>query len=187
MPKINITYLYLNLFYMTKWRRIMMPPRWQHRSFVTSLPLTRTTSNYSRTRHHWENPRTQGEAEAPLHHTDQDRRISRVKAAAAKCWPHCRTAPPPGQHSTTWRGVLWASSSPSGKKRVQGGQQAPSPSIVGRSVGGPTLTCPTRTSGDLQGSTRNVTVTERRKKFSGLLLYCSYQQFPPRTGDLCLN
>lgn len=36
----------------------MMSPRWQHKLFLTSLSLTRrTTNNYLRTRHHRENPR----------------------------------------------------------------------------------------------------------------------------------
>lgn len=37
-----------------------MSPRWQNRSFLTSLPLTRITNNYSRTKHHPENPGTWG-------------------------------------------------------------------------------------------------------------------------------
>lgn len=34
--------------------------RWQHRSFLTLLPITRTTNKYLWIRHHWENPTTCG-------------------------------------------------------------------------------------------------------------------------------
>lgn len=37
-----------------------MSPRFQHRLFLTSLPLIGTTNKDSRTRRHGENPRTQG-------------------------------------------------------------------------------------------------------------------------------
>lgn len=44
-----------------------------YRSLLTLLSVTRTTNNYSRTRHHWKILEHGGEAEAlPLHHRDQD-------------------------------------------------------------------------------------------------------------------
>lgn len=41
------------------WLRVTSP-WWQHRWFLTSLPLPRTTGLYSRTWHDWQNPITQG-------------------------------------------------------------------------------------------------------------------------------
>ena len=92
----------------------MTSPTWQHRSFLTSLPITRTINIYSWTRHHWENPRTQGwgwsTPPAPQRlKTDYVRRVREV----ATQWPH---PPPPGQHDTAPRGLPWAYSSSSRKR-----------------------------------------------------------------------
>ena len=38
--------------------RLGISPRWPHKFFLTLLPITRKTNDYSRTRHHQENPGT---------------------------------------------------------------------------------------------------------------------------------
>lgn len=52
-----------------KKKRGVMRPRWWHRLFPASLPFTREQLTNWRARRHWENPRTWGEAEAPLYTT----------------------------------------------------------------------------------------------------------------------
>ena len=73
-------------------------PRQQHTSFLTSLSLTRrTTNNYLRTRHHWETPKHRGEAEAPPCTSDtKTDRIRRIREVATH-WSHC-SSPKPAQH-----------------------------------------------------------------------------------------
>lgn len=108
---------------------------WQHRSFLPLLTLPRrTTNNYSWSRHHYENPRTQGWGWAPLHHRHQETSLEGKRsgytlitlpipqAGAALCWelPPEPMTPPVG-------------------KRAQENIQ-PAPSVVGRFLGALTLT-----------------------------------------------
>lgn len=53
IPKISITYVYLKPILRDKKREEdrVTSPRWQNRSFLTTLSLTRTTNNDSRIRH----------------------------------------------------------------------------------------------------------------------------------------
>ena len=92
------------------------------------LPFTRrTTNSSSRTRQNWETPRTWGW----LKH--QGRLHEKAQRSS-----YALTAPPPGQHGTTQRGLPWASSSPSGKREPTG--TTSTPSTVGCFAGSPTLT-----------------------------------------------
>lgn len=68
-------------------------PKWQYWSFLTSLPLTRTTNNYLSSRHHWDSPRTWGWAHIPegqAHLCPRDTKIDRIRRVrgTAKYWPH---------------------------------------------------------------------------------------------------
>ena len=102
-----------------------MTLRWQRKSFLTSLTLTRRTTNtYSRTRHHWKNPRVRewGWSNPPPPETKRDC-IRRVTEAAT-CWLHF-PSPRTAQHHTErsppshWF-IQW-------KKRIQEVQPAPPP------------------------------------------------------------
>ena len=67
-----------------------MLPRWQNTLFLTLLPLTRrTTNSYSKTRHHWENPRTQEWNESTSDPTEiKTEWIRRVREGAMHwLWP----------------------------------------------------------------------------------------------------
>lgn len=92
----------------------MKTTRWQYMSFLALLSLTKTnqpTKNYSRTQHHGENPRTQGEAEVtPMHCSDQEERKVRE---VATCWWHCPFPRPAQSHTRgssekkepMWKGI----------------------------------------------------------------------------------
>lgn len=105
--------------------------RWWHSSFLSLLPLMiRTTNNYSCTRRHWENPRTQGEAEAPLCSTET--KIGEEKWLHADC-----IAPLPGKGRTTARDLPWAHGFSSGKREHRVNTQFPE--HCGLLLGNPTL------------------------------------------------
>ena len=73
----------------------MISLRWWHRSFLTSFPLTRTAIISSRTKHHWENPRTWEWAwSTPQDHIDQIRRVSKVPTFHHIVSPSGSVAPP---------------------------------------------------------------------------------------------
>lgn len=93
-------------------------PRWRNWSFLTSQEeqlIRRTTDNYSRTRHQWENPRTQG-SEAPLHHRAQDRLPKKGKRSSCS-WLHCPFSRAVQRHMER---SLWAPSSSRGKREPRG-------------------------------------------------------------------
>lgn len=99
--------------------------RWWCKLFLTSLCLTRrTTNSYSRTRLHWKNPRT-WEWGWSTHHTTETQTDStrRVREVATNC-PHCLHCPSTGQCSTIQRCVPWALS---GKRNSKGDNQPSSP------------------------------------------------------------
>jgi len=109
--------------------------RWWHRLFLTLLPLTKRTNNYSRKRHHWENPRTQKWGWSTfLHHRDLDRRVissytlTTLPLTQASIAPHGQVSPEPLV-------------SPMVKENLGGGRagETASPSSVSHIAGAPTL------------------------------------------------
>lgn len=99
----------------------MMSPRWQHRTFLTSLPLTRKVTIIHE----------QDSTESVLEHRGEAEVlpcIQRPRRTALegkeKCLHADLTAPSPGQHNTIWRGLSslqflqW-------EKRAQGNNQLP--------------------------------------------------------------
>lgn len=112
----------------------MMSPRWQHSSFLTSLSLIRRAAkSYSRTRHSWESPRTQGWGWSALHRRDRDRLPQKGKRSSGMLvtllfpWaPSTRQRGPPHSQACGF----------SGGKKTQGGPAAPA-SIAGHFIEAP--------------------------------------------------
>lgn len=73
----------------------VMSSRWQHRSFLTFLPITRITNKYLWIRHRWENSTTCGWSWSISCSTSDC--IIKVREAVT-CWPHC-PSPRLGKHS----------------------------------------------------------------------------------------
>lgn len=102
----------------------VMLPRWQHRLFLTSLPITRTINNFSWIRQH-ERILTHGnKPEVPCCTTETKTVSIEVRGVAT----------PPGQLSTTLRGLLWVYGSSGGKREPRSDIQ-----ILGFFMGVPTL------------------------------------------------
>lgn len=133
--------------------------RQQYRLFLTLLPFTRTTTNiYSKTRHHSENPRTQDEAEAPPVPLRPGRLHQKGKEQ-----PHTDCiARPPGQCSTTQRGLLLTPSSSSRQRAPQSNDQPP-PALCITFESPYSVLAPQRLQGILWGpATRHLTITGER-------------------------
>lgn len=110
--------------------------KWPHRSFLTSLPLTRKTTDHClQTRHHWQTSRTWGEAETfPC---TVETKMDCIRRGREQVHID-HMALPLGQCSTVQREFLFLQ----WEKRVLG--TASTPSIVSRSVGTSTLHSPHR-------------------------------------------
>lgn len=113
----------------------MTSPTWPHRWFLTLPAFTRITNICSRTRHHREDPRAQGEAEAaPWNWGTKTDCIGRGREEAA-CRPHCPSSRTALHH---------VERSPSSIRFLQqekrtSGERQPLPSVVGHVVGARTL------------------------------------------------
>lgn len=91
--------------------------KWQHRSFLTSLSLTRrSTSNYPQTRHYCETPEPQeGGWNTSMDSRDQEGVIKMLRGTGSE-WIYS----PLDQRRSVLRGVSWAYSFSTRKKRPQG-------------------------------------------------------------------
>lgn len=99
--------------------------RWQHKPFLTSVPLTRwsSISNYPETRHHCENPETGEETEEPscIKETEKDHTI-KVRGMAI-FWSHCPSSRP--AHCNTKQFFLSHNLSSGKKENLRGRSSFP--------------------------------------------------------------
>ena len=132
----------------------MISSRLWHKSFLTLLPITRTTAdNFRRQNINEKILVHRSEDEAPLQYWDQDTLHEKVREVAA-CWPHC---PSSGEQSVTPKGCPWVYGSSRGERAAR--VTSISPRTVGHFWGGPTLVLKGMTAG-------NLIVTEKEERAS---------------------
>lgn len=147
----------------------------RYRTFVTLLPLKEL--NYSWTRPHCENPRTQGQGWSTLlGHRNQDKPHYEGKRSGCTLTTLPHTASPPHQCSTTKRGVPWVWVLSAGKESP--GRTSSSPILWVDSWESWLWSHPRGTTGKSAGlTTGNLTVMEKGKGFQQLALRFSQNRF----------
>lgn len=94
-----------------------MSPRWQYKSILTPLPVTKTTYNYLWTRYHWENPEIWGWGWCTPCNTEIRTDCIQWVRGMVTQWLHC---PFRGWYSTTLRCCLWVNGYSRGKREPIG-------------------------------------------------------------------